>query len=156
MIMSRAKSTPASPSFFERVTDSGDSRPATWSQLSENRPMPTRRPNTGNFFTGTSQVTSAGSNVSRGRNGNNPTSKIAILPDGALTSPSLSSRILVLVLVLGFVLTFVFGFAFNAKRGAAFAAPRFVFAFAISFADFFAPAFPPTRLAYCNAPFTIT
>jgi hypothetical protein len=38
--------------------------------------------------------------------------------------------------------------AFNAKRGAVFTAPRFV--------TFFAPAFPPTRLAYCNAPFTIT
>jgi hypothetical protein len=45
-------------------------------------------------------------------------------------------------------------FPFNAKRGAVFTAPRFVTLFAC-FAVF-APAFPPTRLAYCNAPFTIT
>jgi hypothetical protein len=95
--------------------------------------------------------------VSRGKNGNSPTSKIAIFPDGALTSPSLSSR--ALVLVLGCFFGAGLAFAFNAKRGAAFAAPRFLvtfFAGFAGFADFFAPAFPPTRLAYCNAPFTIT
>jgi hypothetical protein len=54
------------------------------------------------------------------------------------------------VLVLGFGVAF----AFNAKRGAVFTAPRFVTFFL--FATFFAPAFPPTRPAYCNAPFTIT
>jgi hypothetical protein len=94
------------------------------------------------------------------------------LPDGLVTSPNFSSRALVLVLVLVLVLGVRFdtafaalaglaagfrGFAFNAKRGATFAAPRFfIFGCAVGFADFFAPAFPPTRLAYCNAPFTIT
>jgi hypothetical protein len=74
--------------------------------------------------------------------------------------------VLVLVLVLALVFGVVFGvgfgfaffalaaFPFNAKRGAVFTAPRFVTLFAC-FAVF-APAFPPTRLAYCNAPFTIT
>ena len=68
MTSSRAKSTPASPSFVDLTTSPSPSTIAMQSQQSANRPLPSRRPTTGSGrVAGALATTIAGSSAARGR-----------------------------------------------------------------------------------------